>query len=1182
MTGARQGETAFSGQNVIFVFDSYVLDTGRRELRHGRTIVSVQPQVFDLLEYLIRNRGRVISRDDLLDAIWGGRIVSELTLDTRINAARRAIGDDGESQRLIRTLPRKGVRFVGEVREEEQREQPRARRAAASPAVEATNIVLRVEERRHLTVVSCDILGLRELATRLDPEELHNVIGACHARCSQVAARWDGSVARFADDGATIHFSYPQAHEDDAERAIRAGLDLIARVKRLDTGRSVVLSTRIGIATGLVVLGELNAASGDGMARDRAAFGEAPALAAALRAVTEPDTVLIAASTHGLLGGLFEFEAIGPLALDGFPSTVPAWLITSANVAESRFEALHKIRLTPFSGRQEELALLLRRWREARAGEGRVVLISGEPGIGKSRIVAHLAERITEQGRYTRLLYQCSPHYRDTSLYPFTAQLERYAVITLDDPPTRQLDKLEAIIAIRGPSRRSAIPLLAALLTIPTRERYPSITLTPMQQRRQTLAALLDQLEALAQRQPVLLVFEDVHWADPTSIELLDLMVERVRRLPILALITFRPEFEPSWVGLANVGALTLQRLRRRDVEAIVGGVAAGRRLPSEVMEQIVSKADGVPLFIEELTKAILELGLLAKDESGYRLSGPLPLLAIPLTLQDLLMARLDRLGPAKAIAQIGAVIGREFTYALLGAVAASDEVALRDALDRLEAAELMTCRGKPPETTYTFKHALVQDAAYASLLRKQRTELHDRIAAALIDQFSARAEMEPEIVAHHLAEAGSIEPAIEWWSKAAEQSSRRTALAEAIAHRQKAVVLADSSTGPSAIGIKRLRLQVELASALMVMKGYVAPETVNAFMRARDFADGVGDCVERQTLYYGLWLIGIIRGELNPMREAAEMLLRAVKHRPQLPESADPYMAYGLTHFFEGRFKEARTHQERAYALSSVATSGSALTYNTVAGICTFAYPLSALGELGLADQVIEQSFARAEAGKNIATKVYVHSLALRIVGWYSSVVRIRQLAKVAGEGGEHGIHLSIATARFFENLARWRSGDRNAVFDEMHSAVAVFRNELWTVYPTATVLLAEVEAAAGRVDVALRSLDDLLVEVDRSGQHWFDAEIYRQRAELLLLLNRNDARKPAEDLRRALQIARTQEGKLFELRAAISLARLWRDQGKRAEARDLLSPIYNWFVGDFDMPDFVAAKALLKELTS
>ena len=1172
------------------MFDSFVLDTERRELRRGHTVVSVQPQVFDLLQYLIRNRGHVISRVDILDAIWGGRIVSESTLATRINAARSAIGDDGESQRLIRTLPRKGIRFVGEVREVEEEEQPRARRAAASPSGASAAVAPRVEaERRHLTVVSCDFVGLRDLATRLDPEELRNVFGACHACCYQVAARWDGTVAQFADDGATIHFSYPQAHEDDAERAVRAGLDLIARIKRLETGRSIALATRIGIATGLVVLGELSGSSGNGTAHDRVAFGQAPAMAAALRSVTEPDTVMIAASTRGLLGGLFEYEAVGPLALDGFPHTVPAWLIASTNVAGSRFDALHKTRLTPFSGRKEELALLLRQWCEARAGTGQVVLISGEPGIGKSRIVAHLAECLAEQGRYTRLLYQCSPYYRDTSLHPFSAQLEQYAVIASDDSATRRLDKLEAIVAIRGPSRQSAMPLLAALLAIPTGGRYPPSTLTPMQQRRQTLAALLDQLEALAQRQPVLLVFEDAHWADPTSVEMLDLMVERIRRLAILTLITFRPEFKPPWAGLANVSVLTLQRLRRRDVQAIVGGVAEGRTLPSEVMEQIVSKADGVPLFIEELTKAILESGLLTKDEFlSYQLSGPLPLLAIPLTLQDSLMARLDRLGPAKEIAQIGAAIGREFPHDLLRAVARIDDMALRDALDRLEVAELASSRGKLPKA-HTFTHALVQDAAYASLVKKRRAALHDRIATTLIDQFATRAELEPQIVAHHLTEAGSIEPAIEWWSKAAEQSERQTALVEAIAHRQKAVALADSSTGPSASGIRRLRLQLALASALMVMKGYAAPESVNAFMRARDFVDGVGDCTERRTFYYGLWLTAITRGEINPAREAAEMLLRAVEHRLQSSEKAGAYLAYGLTRFFEGHFKEARAYQERAYALCDVATSGptSATILRTsgagtpVALIACFAYPLSALGEFELAHRVIEQAIKRAEAGQSIATTVWVQGMVLRIVGWYAPVPHIQHLAKMASKAGGHGIDLVIATVRFFDNWARWRSGDRNIAIDEMHSSVALFRRELWPVYPTSTVLLAEVEAAVGRVDAALRSLDKLLVEVDRSGIHWFDAEIYRQRGELLLR-NRNDTRESAADFERALQIARKQEGKLFELRAAISLARLFRDQHKRAEARDLLAPIYSWFSNGFDMPDLVAAKALLNELAS
>src|SRR6516225_5532751 len=922
--GRGKAKPTLSGQKLIFAFDNYVLDTERRELREGHTLVSVQPQVFDLLEYLIRNRGRVISRDDLLDAIWAGRIVSESTLATRINAARSAIGDDGESQRFIRTLPRKGIRFVGEVREVEEEEQPRARRAAASPSGAVATVAPRVEvERRHLTVLSCDFVGLRDLATRLDPEELRTVIGACHACCYQGAARWDGSVARLADDGATIHFSYPQAHEDDAERAVRAGLDLIARIKRLEAGRSIALATRVGIATGLVVLGELSGASGDGTAHDRAAFGQAPALAAALRSVTEPDTVLIAASTHGLLGGLFEYQAVGPLALDGFPGTVPAWRITSANVAESRFDALHKTRLTPFSGRQEELALLLRQWSKARAGEGQVVLISGEPGIGKSRIVAHLAECITEQGRHTRLLYQCSPYYRDTSLYPFTAQLERYAVIASDDSPTRRLDKLETIVAIRGPSRQSAIPLLAALLAIPIGERYPPITLIPKQQRRQTLAALLDQLEALAQRQPVLLVFEDVHWADPTSIELLDLVVERIRRLAILMLITLRPEFEPSWADLANVGALTLQRLGQRDVQAIVGGIADGRALPSEVMEQIVSKADGVPLFVEELTKAILESGLLTKDESSYQLSGPLPPLAIPLTLQDSLMARLDRLGPAKEIAQIGAAIGREFPYDLLRAVARIDDMALRDALDRLEAAELASSRGKPPKASYTFKHALVQDAAYGTLLREPRRALHARIAEAIESQFADMAENQPELLARHCAEAGLTEKAVGLWGQAAERSEARSALVEAAEHFKHA--LKQIATLPATPARRRdeIKLQVALITPLIHVRGYSAPETKAAAERARlliEQAEGMGEPQEDPLLLfsvlYGFWVANLVAFNGDVICDLAAQFLALAKKQGTTAPRMNGHRMMGTSLMLTGDIVEGRAHYDQAIAL--------------------------------------------------------------------------------------------------------------------------------------------------------------------------------------------------------------------------------------------------------------------------
>ena len=1181
---------------MIFVFDNYVLDTGRRELRRGHTIVSVQPQVFDLLEYLIRNRGHVISRDDLLDAIWGGRIVSESTLATRINAARSAIGDDGESQRLIRTLPRRGFRFVGEVREVEEEEQPQARRAAASPSDAVATVAPRAEaERRHLTVVSCDFLGLRDLATQLDPEELRTVIGACHACCHQAAARWDGTVARFADDGATIHFAYPQAHEDDAERAVRAGLDLIARIKRLETGRSIALATRIGIATGLVVLGELSGASRNGTAHDRAAFGQAPALAAALRSVTEPDTVLIGASTQGLLGGLFEYKAVGPLALDGFPSAVPAWLITGANVAESRFDALHKTRLTPFSGREEELALLLHRWSKARAGEGQVVLISGEPGIGKSRIVAHLAQCITEQGRYTRLLYQSSPYYRDTSLHPFTAQLGRYAVIASDDPPARRLDKLEAIVAIRGPSRRSAMPLLAALLAIPTGERYPPITLTPMQQRRQTLAALLDQLEALAQRQPVLLVFEDVHWADPTSIELLDLMIERTRRLAILTLITFRPEFEPSWAGLANVEALTLQRLGRRDVQAIVEGVADGRTLPSEVMEQIVRKADGVPLFIEELTKAILESGLLAKDESSYRFPGPVPLLAIPLTLQDSLMARLDRLGPAKEIAQIGAAIGREFPYDLLGAVARIDDIALCDALNRLEVAELVSSRGKPPKAAYTFKHALVQDAAYGTLLREPRRALHARIAKTIESQFADIAENQPELLARHCTDAGLTEKAALLWGKAGQRSVERSALVEAVAQFTRA--LDQIATLPSTPALRRdeIKLQVALITPLIHVRGYAAPELRAAAERARvliERAEALGEPLEDPLLLfsmlYALFGATIVESNCHAARKLAAQFLALAEDHGTTVMLPLAFRIMGMSSQWTGHIAESRDYLDRAIALYDPVvhrplaprfgqdTGVGALCYRSRA-LWMLGYPEAALAD---ADQALREAREIGQATSLIFALMQASFLFICCGDYAAANTSIDELVTLANDKGAALWNALGMVLRGWSLAETHNAFAASQIITSGMTALQLTGAGFWK--PRSFVCLTGSYAELGQFDDAWRCITEAIAAVERNEERWWEAEVHRVAGETALASPNPDVVKAEAYFKNALAVARKQQAKSFELRAAVSMARMWRDKGRTQQALELLAPVYGWFTEGFNTRDLKAAKTLLDALTS
>jgi class 3 adenylate cyclase/tetratricopeptide (TPR) repeat protein/ABC-type transport system involved in cytochrome c biogenesis ATPase subunit len=658
---------------------------------------------------------------------------------------------------------------------------------APAPTETATEPVLRVDaERRHLTVMICDLVGSTALSTRLDPEDMRAVIDAYHAACARITRTYDGFLAEFRGDGILAYFGYPSAHEDDAERSVRAGLDIIAAVSRLETRAAEPLALRIGIATGVVVVGDL---SRQGALREHAVVGETPNLAARLQTLAEPGTIVVAASTRRLLGDLFHLRDLGRHEVKGIAEPVSAWTVEGVSDSESRFEAVRAAGLTDLIGREDELDFLLERQRLAWKGEGQIVLISGEAGIGKSRLAAALAERIAGEP-HTRLRYQCSPYDTNSALRPFTAQLERAAGFKTDDTSEQRLDKLEALLAMSASRIEAVAPNFAALLSIPFGERYASLELSPTQQRRRTLAALLDHFEGLARRQPILLSFEDVHWADATSLELLDLTVDRVRHLPVLALFTFRPEFEPPWVGLPNVGSLTLGRLNSNDVENMVSRVTAGRVLPVEVMKQIVAKTDGNPLFVEELTKTVLETGILVEDAEGYRLERPLPPLAIPETLQDSLMARLDRLAPVREIAQLGAAIGREFSYSLVRALVGRDETALKHGLAQLEQAGLVFRRGEPPEAVYSFKHALVRDAAYESVLKSRRHQLHGQIARALEERFAEIVASQPEIVAHHFTEAGLVDPAIEYWLKAGVKAYSLYANEDAVRFFERALTL--------------------------------------------------------------------------------------------------------------------------------------------------------------------------------------------------------------------------------------------------------------------------------------------------------------------------------------------------------------------------------------------------------
>src|SRR5580704_16532203 len=670
-------------------------------------------------------------------------------------------------------------------------------------AAEAQPKIQDSAERRQVTVMFSDLVGSTALAVSMDPEDLREVISAYHKCVAEIVRRLDGFVAQYLGDGVLVYFGYPQAHEDDAAQAVRSGLEVIVAVSGLKTRAS--LQTRIGIATGLVVVGDL---MDSGNARERGIVGETPNLAARLQGIAEPNMVVIAESTRKLLGNLFELADLGAKDLKGIAGPTRAWAALRASSAEGRFEAMHATGLTALVGREEESELLLRRWSKAKTGEGQVVLLSGEAGIGKSRLTAALLESLSTEP-HTRLRYFCSSQHTDSAFYPIIGQLERAARLAHDDSPQARLDKFDTILTQSSTSPQDAA-LLAELLSLPNDGRYPPIDLAPQQRRQRTLDALILQLETLARQNPVLLIFEDAHWTDPTSLEVFGQAVSRIATLRVLLIVTFRPEFDPPWIGRPHVTALTINRLAEREVGAMIDRVVGNKPVPASIRQDIIERTDGIPLFVEEMTKAVLEADSESAAEHAVA-AVPSPALAVPASLHASLMARLDRLGLAKEVAQIGAVIGREFSYALLTAVVRKPEAELNLALDRLVQSGLLFRQGVPPHASYLFKHALVQDTAYGTLLREPRRALHARIADVLESQFAEIAANQPELLARHCTEAGLFEKAAGLWGKAGQRSLERSALVEAAGQLTRAIDQIATLPATPALRRERIKLQVAL-----------------------------------------------------------------------------------------------------------------------------------------------------------------------------------------------------------------------------------------------------------------------------------------------------------------------------------------------------------------------------------
>jgi predicted ATPase/class 3 adenylate cyclase len=1042
-------------------------------------------------------------------------------------------------------------------------------------------------ERRQVTVMFSDLVGSTALSARMDPEDLREVISAYQKCVAETVRRFGGFVAKYMGDGMLVYFGYPQAHEDDAESAVQAGLELTAAVGALKS--SVSLQTRVGIATGLVVVGDL---IGSGEAQERGIVGETPNLAARLQGIAEPNTVVIAEGTRRLLGHLFELQDLGAKDLKGIAGPVHAWAALRASSVESRFEALHASGLTALVGREEEAELLLRRWARAKSGEGQVVLLSGEAGIGKSRLTAALLERLAGEP-HTRLRYFCSPQHTDSAFYPVIGQMERAAGPAHDDTPQAKLDRLDAVLAQTSTSIQDAA-LFAEMLSLPNDGRYPVLDLAPQQRRQRTLEALTSQLAELARRQPVLMIVEDAHWVDPTSLEVFGRTVDQIKILPVLLIVTFRPEFNAPWAGQSHVMSLMLNRLGEREAAAIVARLVGNKELPADVMAEIVERTDGIPLFVEEMTKAVLE----AESEGEARRTAgavPSPAVAVPASLHASLMARLDRLGPAKEVAQIGAAIGREFSHALLAAVARKPEAELGSALDRLIAAGLLFRQGVPPHATYLFKHALVQDAAYGTLLREPRRALHARIAETLESQFAEIAERQPELLARHCTEAGLIEKAAGLWGKAGQRSLERSALVEAAEQLTRAVAQIAALPGTPTLRREQIKLQVALITPLIHVKGYAAPETKAATERARlliEQAEALGEPPEDPLLLfsvlYSFWVANYVAFNGDAMRElAAQFLALAEKQGATVPLMVG-HRLMGTSLMSTGDIAQGRAHYNQAIALYDPNEHRPLATrFGQDVGVAILSYRSRHLWLLGYPEAArrdTEYALKDAREIGQAATLMYALShVPVTYILCGNNVAANARADEVVALADEKGALLWKAAGMMNQGCVLALTGKASEAVQMMTSGITAFRSTGATLWmPWYLSYLARAYAALDHFDDAWRCIGEAITAVETTKEKWCEAEVHRTAGEIALLSREPDAAKAEAYFERALAVARQQQAKSWELRAAVSMARLWGDQGKRDAARELLAPVYGWFTEGFDTLDLKEAKTLLDELAS
>ncbi|MCB0166448.1 MAG: AAA family ATPase, partial [Anaerolineae bacterium] len=1044
-------------------------------------------------------------------------------------------------------------------------------------------------ERRQLTVMFCDLVGSTSLSEQLDPEDFREVVRAYQHTAAQVVSRFDGTIAQYLGDGLLVYFGYPAAHENDAHRAALTGLGIVEEMKNLNvrlqqsirtrSRAPLRLAVRIGIHTGLVVVGEI----GSGERREQLAMGETTNIAARLQNLAKPNTVVISLSTYRLVEGFFACRPLGFQSLKGITRPLETYRVLRQSRARNRLDAAKAAMtgLTPLVGREEEMRLLSARWEQAKEGKGQVLLLSGEAGIGKSRLIRVFREQLTGEP-HLWLNCHCSPYYQNTALYPFIDLFQRLLRFKEDDTPERKLQKLETALDQYDLSRTETVPLFTPLLALPTFDRYPPLNLSPQRQKQKLLKTLLIILLKLTEIRPVVIFIEDLHWGDPSTLEILTTLVDQVSNARVFVLFTFRPNFSPSWPARSYLTHLSLTRLVHRQAEALVESVAAGKRLPPELLEQIIAKTDGVPIFLEELTKMVLEQDLLRERADRYELVGPLPALAIPATLHDSLMARLDRLSAVREVAQLGATLGRSFSYRLLHAVASIDEPALQAKLGQLVEAELLYQQGLPPDAAYSFKHALIQETAYRSLLRMKRQQVHQRIAQVLVEQFPDFEQTEPEVIAHHYTAAGQNEAAVRFWYKAGHRAVAQSANREAINHFTQALNLLEFLPPSPERDQQELRLRIALGAPLLMTKGYVAPEVETNYAHARQLCQQLDKTPQLASVLFGLWVFYLVKGQFQTAVELGEQLAELARQTEDAALWLDAHRMQGMNYFNLGRLNLARTHLEAAVAIYDPHQHGPQVLIDAGAdrGVACLSYLAITLWLLGFPDQALKRSQEAIALAAQLAHP-YSQAFALCWSAWLHQLRREPGPAQALAHAG-----LEMATEQGFALLemlcammVSWALTEQDQTEVGLEGILQKLREFQATGAQLGQlhfwVLLAEVYSRTGRFDEGLNLVTQALAELDQKGEQFYAAELYRLRGEMLLVYQMEpDPTADAEAcFKQALDLARQQDIRSLQLRATMSLARLQLRQGRSAEVGTTLTPIYRQFTEGFDTLDLQTA---------